>query len=71
MKRPDWIICSQEKEVLARFGGRVVWVNRCLRCGEELAVYEGPLDKAISESKKFIEVHRNCEEVCGEGDRVG
>ena len=63
IKRPDWIICSQTKEALARFNGRVVWVNHCLRCKTEEPVREGPLSEAISKSQRFIEHHRGCQEM--------
>jgi len=59
----DWIICSQEKEVIDRFNfdGGVVWVNRCLRCGGEEPVYEVPVDQAVSKSQEFIWIHKRCE----------
>ena len=63
IKRPDWIVCSQEKEALGRFKGCVVWVNRCLRCNVEEPVCEGLLEIAISKSERFIRVHIGCEAI--------
>ena len=39
----DWIVCCQEAEVLKKFSGPVVWVNQCLRCGQEEPVFTGPV----------------------------
>ena len=67
MNRPDWIVCSQTKEVLNRFKGRVVWVNQCLRCKRKEPIVEGPLEEAISKSQRFIDAHKRCQEMSEEG----
>ncbi len=56
----DWIISSQNELDLSRYSGPVVWVNKCLRCGTEEPTYEGSLDVAIYQSKKFISLHKSC-----------
>ncbi len=60
MKNVDWIIVSQTEFDLARYVGPVVWINKCLRCGNEEPVYQGPLDVAIYQSKKFSSIHKRC-----------
>ena len=59
-KSPDWIIVSQTSFDLARYLGPVVWVNKCLRCGQEEPTYSGPADVAIFQGKEFIKIHKNC-----------
>jgi len=56
----DWIVSSQTEFDLARYLGPVVWINKCLRCGTEELVYQGPADVAIYQGKKFISIHRRC-----------
>ena len=60
MSNQDWIIISQTAFDLARYLGPVVWINKCLRCGGEEPTYEGPMDVAIYQSKKFINIHKRC-----------
>lgn len=60
-KVPDWIICSQTEFDLARYLGPVVWVNKCLRCGQEEPTYQGRISVAIFQGKEFIRAHKNCE----------
>ena len=60
MKQRDWIIISQTKFDLARYWGPVVWIQKCLRCNAEEPVYEGPVDVAIYQGKKFISIHKDC-----------
>jgi hypothetical protein len=62
MPSPKWIKVNQQKEVLARHPGRLVWVNQCLRCGAEQAICEGPVEDALSQSRDFILKHRECAE---------
>lgn len=59
---PDWIICSQTKNDLARYLGPVVWVNKCLRCGQEKPSYAGRLNLAIKQAEGFIKIHSECKE---------
>jgi len=59
-KAPDWIIVSQTKFDLARYLGPVIWVNKCLRCGQEEPTYSGPANVAIFQGKEFIKIHKNC-----------
>ena len=56
----DWIFSSQQEEVLKKYPGPVVWVNQCKKCGTEEPVYQGPVDVAIYQSKKFISTHGRC-----------
>jgi predicted nucleotidyltransferase len=58
----DWIFSSQQEAVLKKYPGPVVWVNQCKRCGIEEPVYQGPLDVAIYQLRKFISIHRGCRE---------
>lgn len=62
-KSPDWIIVSQTKYDLARYIGPVVWVNKCIRCGQEEPTYEGPASVTIFQGKEFVRLHKNCKEV--------
>lgn len=59
-KSPDWIIVSQIKDDLSKYSGPVVWINKCLRCGQEEPTYEGYLPVAIFQGKEFIRLHRSC-----------
>jgi len=63
MIKGDWIIVSQTAFDLARYLGPVVWINKCLRCGTEEPVYQGPADVAIYQGKKFITIHKGCKEI--------
>ena len=56
----DWIVSCQQAEVLEKFSGPVVWVNQCLRCGQEEPVFTGPVPVTIYQSKLFIKMHRHC-----------
>ena len=60
MKKGDWIVVSQTEFDLARYSGPVVWINKCLRCGTEEPVYQGSVDVAIYQGKKFISIHGRC-----------
>lgn len=60
--KENWIFVRQDAETLKKHSGPVVWVSRCERCGAEEPVYEGPLDVAIYQGKKFMERHKRCEE---------
>ena len=62
-KAIDWIISSQTPYDLARYIGPVVWVSKCLRCGQEEPTYQGPLSVAIFQGKEFIRLHKNCKPV--------
>ncbi len=56
----DWIICTQRPETLKKYPGPVVWILKCLHCGEEEPSYEGLLDVVLFQSKKFTERHKDC-----------
>jgi len=62
-KSPDWIICSQTKEDFSKYSGPIVWISKCLRCGQEEPTYEGPLSVGIFQGKEFIRLHKNCKPV--------
>jgi hypothetical protein len=60
MVNADWIVSIQHPEVLKKYTGPVVWINRCERCGEEEPVYAGPVDNAVNQGHKFIQRHKYC-----------
>ncbi len=59
-KSPDWIIILQDEIHLNKYQGPVIWVNKCLRCGQEEPTYEGSTSVAIFQGKEFIKLHKNC-----------
>lgn len=64
-KKYDWIICSQQKEVLSKYYNPqrkidVVFVMVCKRCGKERPVYEGTIDDVVKQSEAFAESHKCC-----------
>ena len=59
-KSPNWIIVSQTPYDLARYLGPIVWVSKCLRCGQEEPTYEGYVPVAVFQGKEFIRLHKNC-----------
>ena len=59
-KTLDWIISSQTKYDLSKYSGSVVWVNKCLRCGEEEPTDQGYVPVAVFQGKEFIRRHKNC-----------
>ena len=70
MSKPrDWIIILQDKIHLNKYPGPVVWVNKCLRCGQEEPTYSGPADVAIFQGQEFIKIHKSCKLKRGEDAR--
>ncbi len=59
-KSPDWIVILQDELHLTKYLGPVIWVNKCLRCGQEEPTYSGPASVAIFQGKEFIRRHKNC-----------
>lgn len=70
-KAKHWMIADQRPEALANHGPGVCWVCRCLRCGKELPIHEGPLDAAISLMDSFNHTHGRCKEKGGQADGKG
>ena len=70
-KSPDWIIISQTPYDLARYLGPVVWVNKCLRCGQEEPTYEGYVPVTVFQGKEFIKRHKNCKKKVEAKDERG
>ena len=59
-KSPDWIIVLLDELHLNKYPGPVIWINKCLRCGQEEPTYSGPIEIGMLQEKEFIKIHKDC-----------